>query len=83
MVSLRSCAIVRHFKLKEHFDGSAIKELKEELSKPREVHTEELQTLKAKLKKVEDKCSAQEKEWEAKEKFLQDKITTLEGKVKE
>ena len=57
--------------------------MKEELSKLREAHFEEIHSLEVKLKKAEDKCSIKAKEWEAREKTFQDKITTLEGKGKE
>ena len=43
------------------------------------MHAEEIQTLKAKLKKAEHL----EKEWGSNEKSFQDKITTLEGRMKE
>ena len=59
---MHSCAIACHLELKERFNGKAITELKEELSKLKEAHVEEVQNLKAKLKKVEDKCSVKEKE---------------------
>ena len=58
VASLRSCALACHLELRERPDEKAISELKEELSKLREAHAEEVQALKAKLKKVEDKCSA-------------------------
>ena len=54
--------------LGECSNGNAIMELKEELSKLKETHTEEVQILKAKLKKAEDQCLAKEKEWGSKEK---------------
>ena len=82
VASLRSCAIACHLELKECFDRRTIIELKEELSKLREAHTEEVQTLKGKLKKAEDKCLARKRKWASKEKSLQDKIAILEGKMK-
>ena len=82
-VSLRSSALACHLELRECFDGKAISELKEELSKLREAHAEEVQALKAKLKTVEHKCSAQEKERASKEKSFQDRVAILEGKMKE
>lgn len=61
-VRLRSCAIACHFELRECSDERAITELKEELSKLREAHAEEVCFLESMLKKAEDKCLAKEKE---------------------
>ena len=63
--SLHSCAIGHHLELKECFDGKVISELKEELMKLREAHAEEIRSLENNVKRVEDKCSANEKEWVA------------------
>ena len=66
--------IAHYLELSEFSDGKAITELKEELSKLREVHSEEIRSLETKLKKVEDKCSAKEKENGEKENSFQDKV---------
>ena len=57
-MSLRSYAIACHLGLKEISKGKAITELKEEFSKIREAHFEEVQSLEAK-----DECLAKDKGW--------------------
>ena len=81
--SLCSCTIACHLELRECSKGKAISELKEELAKLRETHSEEICSLEGKVKKAKDKCSATEKEWEAQEKELQGKIASLEESFKE
>ena len=50
---------------KERSRKKTIANLKEELVKLKESHTREIRSLEEKLIKVEDKCLAREKEWEA------------------
>ena len=57
--SLRYYAIACHLELREPFDGKAITELKEELYKLNEAHSEKIRSLEDKVK---DRCSAKEKE---------------------
>ena len=59
-VSSRSCEIAHHLELREHCDGKAVTELKEELSKLREAHSKEIRLLEDKLKKGEDKWLAKD-----------------------
>ena len=54
--------------LKEHSSGKAIAELKKELSKLNEAHSEKIHSLEGKVKKVDDRCSAKEKKRGAQEK---------------
>ena len=59
---MRSCTIACHLELREHSNERAIIELKQEIAKLKLAHAEEVQALKAKLKKTKDKYSAGEKE---------------------
>ena len=81
VASLRSCAIARHLELRACSHRKAFTKLKEELSKLRETHFEEVCSLEAKIKKAKEKCSAKEKEQGVKEKSLQDKVALLEVKA--
>ena len=81
-MSLHFCAIACLLELRERFDGKVVAELKEELSKLMDAHSDRIHLLEDNLKKAEDKCSAK-KEEKVKEKSFQDYIATLEGKVKE
>ena len=58
-------------------------ELTKELLKLRKSHAKDIHSLKGKVKKAEDKCSAKQKEWEPQETRLQDKVASLEKKFKE
>ena len=81
--SLCTCAISHHLELKESYDEKTIFELKEELVMLREAYVGEISSLKEKAKKAEEKHSAKEKQWEAQEKILQDKVASLENKFEE
>ena len=47
--------------LREHSDGKAITELKEELVKLREAHFGDIHSLEDRVKKAEEKCLAKER----------------------
>lgn len=82
-MSLCFCAIAQYLKLKEHSDGKVVTELKKGLSKIKLAHSEEVQSLKAKLKKAKDKYLVGVKEWESKEGKFQEEVIILKDKAEE
>ena len=69
-------------KMRECSNGKAIIELKEELVKLKEAHSEEICSLEDKVKKIKDKYSAKKKEQGTQEEIVQDKVAFLEKKLK-
>ena len=65
VASLRSCTITHHLELKKCSKENSIVELREELVRLKESYAREIRLLKEKVKKVEDKYSAGQKEWKA------------------